>query len=333
MKIHSIHTVIFSSLVAIFLMPSLRQTLASKATPETDLPQNPQIYTVRELAGDPKLISHNGDDFRIYRYVTAQKAAVPSVHTADTYRFLVQGGLHGNEKLGSSFVLWLAQRVAAGESPLNQLQAMGASFDFLPYANPDGTHSHSRYNSRGVNLNRNFGILWGIAKENPGDNSFSEPETRAIRYLFKARQYTAAIDVHGYINWVVEPSEPAQVSLTGVSPHAAQIKTYTEWTASIRKEMKLLTGYQLKTAGGLGDGGAFEDWAFWSQGTMALCLELARDERFQTNYRRTFADITTEEKSQDADSFLKYEMFVFRMFDHAIKIKQAAKSPSELAAQ
>src|SRR5690606_19363421 len=112
------------------------------------------------------------------------------------YRFLVQGGLHGNEKLASAFVLWLAQRFAAGESLLNQLQVEGAAFDFLPYANPDGAHAHSRYNARGVNLNRNFGVLWGLTRENPGKDSFSEPETRAIRYLFQESRYTAAVDVH-----------------------------------------------------------------------------------------------------------------------------------------
>jgi hypothetical protein len=32
--------------------------------------------------------------------------------------------------------------------------------------------------------------------------------------------------------------------------------------------------YQIKTAGELGDGGAFEDWAFWGAGVPAFCLEM-----------------------------------------------------------
>jgi hypothetical protein len=228
------HKTVAATLLASLLVPSLAGYIAStplfnpsqlsaKLADSEAIGSGTEIHTVRELAGDPTLRSFGGDDFEVYRHA-AKASVAASAPAKERYRFLVQGGLHGNEKLASAFVLWLSQRLAKGESPLNKLQEQGASFDFLPYANPDGTHNHSRYNAKGVNLNRNFGVLWGIARENPGADRFSEPETRAIRYLFKARKYTAAVDVHGYINWLVAPSEPSQVRMTGLKPEPRQTR-------------------------------------------------------------------------------------------------------------
>jgi hypothetical protein len=336
---HNRHKSIAVLLTAFTLLPSLEnasnnfamQRFAARdlGTGSINQTVETQVHTVRELAGDASLKSRAGHDFKVYRYLPHQ---VPENAATESYRFLVQGGLHGNEKLGSSFVLWLARRYGNGESLLNKLQTQGAAFDFLPYANPDGTHAHSRYNASGVNLNRNFGILWGLARENPGVDSFSEPETKAIRFLFKERKYTAAVDVHGYINWIVAPSAPEQVKLNGIKVSTAKKSEYSAWIDALKNEIKLLPNYQLQTAGGLGDGGAFEDWAFWSQGTFAYCMELISEKRFQTSYRRSFANITVEEKNTEIDTFLRYETFVFRMFENAIKIKKSTPVKAELAA-
>lgn len=274
--------------------------------------------TVAAVAGDANLKSLEGKELEVFRLGAVDP----------TYRFLIQGGLHGNEKLASEFVTWLARRYARGESMLNLLPKDSVAIDFLPYANPDGTHGHSRYNGRGVNLNRNFGVLWGLSKENPGAEGFSEPETRAIRQLFEKRKYAAAIDVHGYINWVVAPSEPDQMQGEDPSVKVSKAKAnaYHKWIDGLKKEMALLPGYQLKTAGKLGDGGAFEDWAFWSQGTMAFCLEIESFQRHTKNYRRDFNDITKEPEGRSVDTFMRYEMFVYRMFQKAFEVKEEEAS-------
>ena len=86
---------------------------------------------------------------------------------------------------------------------LNQIENI--EIDFIAIANPDA-HGKSRLNSNSVNLNRNFGVLWGISKEPPGESAFSEAETKALRKLFNNRKYLSAMDVHGYVNWVVLPT-------------------------------------------------------------------------------------------------------------------------------
>ena len=249
------------------------------------------------------------------------------------HRLLIQGGLHGNEEQTTQFVLWLARRFARGDSPLNALaREQALAIDFLPRANPDGDQARSRANSHGVNLNRNFPVLWGLSRENPGPASFSEPETRAIRRLFQHRHYTAAVDVHGYVNWIVAPSEGAALEARGLPVNAAAKTAYAGWRQALSDAMRLLPGYQLRTGASLGDGGAFEDWAYWSQGAFAYCLEMETFQRFVPTYRPDFSafgangDGTTPAR---VDLFQRYERFIYVTFARAVALHGSAATLAE----
>ena len=251
-------------------------------------------------------------------------------------RFLIDGGLHGNELLGSEFVGWLAQRFAAGESTLNTLNGGRVEIDFVPYANPDGTILFTRYNGNHINLNRNFGVLWGVTKENPGKAAFSEVETRALHDLFEKRNYTGAVDVHGYINWVVIPTSPADKIKGKLSDDKLRLDQYEQWSKAVNREAKSqLPGYDVKTAGGLGDGGAFEDYAWWGAKVPAFCLELFDEKRFVANSIATqLVDLITPKEftgktpdSGRSDMFLVYERFIHNLFEEAIKIKHGDVVP------
>ncbi len=285
----------------------------------------PKVRAISKITNDASLRSAGGREFDVIEFGTQTKAPQPP------FRFLVQGGLHGNEEATSTFVLWLARRYARGESPLNTLPKDEVLFDFLPYANPDGHKEASRYNAHGVNLNRNFGVLWGITKENPGKASFSENETRAIRALFLEKKYTAAVDVHGYINWVVTPSSPESLAVRGIKTTAQQATAYRAWVNDVKEEMRMMPGYQLKTGALLGDGGAFEDWAFWTQGTFAYCLEMETFQRFVPSYRKNFNDLAKED-TMKIDLFKRYEMFIFRTFGKAIELKRQGQEPGSQVA-
>jgi hypothetical protein len=244
-------------------------------------------------------------------------------------RFLVQGGLHGNELLTSDFVAWLAQRFAKGTSPLNKINNGRVAIDFIPYANPDGTLLYARYNGNHINLNRNFGVLWGLTKENPGKSPFSEVESRAIKDLIQKRNYAGAVDVHGYINWIVLPSSPSDPVRGLPTKDEEKVKRYKQWSAAIHREVKKsLPGYEVKTAGGLGDGGAFEDYAWWGSGVPAFCLEAFSEQRFvATNIATQIVDLitpnifsSTKQTNGRNDMFLVYEMFIKNMFDEALRL-------------
>jgi hypothetical protein len=230
--------------------------------------------------------------------------------------FLIQGGLHGNETLTTHFVNWLMHRVRSGQSPLNRLPA-GSVIDFLPKANPDA-YGQSRYNANQVNLNRNFGVLWGLSTEPHGEKPFSEPETKALKDLMERRRYLAAVDVHGYTNWIVVPSPPELLSQR--THHLGRL--YHKWHKTVEQHAKLLPNYKVKQAGLLGDGGAFEDWAFWSNQTLSLCLEMMADQRFVPVEETTGA-------RKHIDSFHRYEKFIATMFHQALHLKTRRLASSD----
>ncbi|MEZ4743144.1 MAG: M14 family metallopeptidase [Bdellovibrionota bacterium] len=246
------------------------------------------------------------------------------------FRFLIQGGLHGDELLAQKFVKWLAERYQKGKSLLNHLPSDSVAIDYLLMANPDGKAQRIRENSEGVNLNRNFPVLWGHTSENPGSYSFSEPETQAIKALFENRKYTASVDVHGFINWVVSPSNPQLLSNNQETFSQTKILEYNLWTQALKKELNTLGAYELKTAGGLGDGGAFEDWAFWQQDSLAFCLELKNQRRWQTETTELKGRVI-KKGTKKIDSFLSYERYIFKMFKNAIEIKKSIAESHKFA--
>ncbi|WP_127129357.1 M14 family zinc carboxypeptidase [Pseudoflavitalea rhizosphaerae] len=116
---------------------------------------------------------------------------------------------------------------------------------FLPCVNPDGyvynetnspggggmwrknRRNNGAGNGRGVDINRNYGVDWGVNGANVsisndpddetyiGPSAWSEPETRALRELGQSRQFTIAIDHHAYGNYYVTPfGRPALHSFT-----------------------------------------------------------------------------------------------------------------------
>jgi murein peptide amidase A len=88
---------------------------------------------------------------------------------AGPHSTLIVGGIHGNEP---ATVHLVREFSPPGGNPVA----------LLPLANPDGFAHGSRYNVRGVDINRNAGFNWHAdSVEPPGSAPWSEPETRALQ--------------------------------------------------------------------------------------------------------------------------------------------------------
>lgn len=157
---------------------------------------------------------------------------------------------------------------------------------FLPCVNPDGLYYNenvpvsqgrgmwrknrrnngSNY-SRGVDINRNYGVDWGQSAPNasfstiPGDDTyigtapFSEPETQAIKAFSETRHFTIAIDHHAYGNYYVTPySYQAGHSFTPEDTHF-----YTYAPALMAKYNGYHAGNGMATVGYWAMGGS-RDW-------------------------------------------------------------------------
>jgi len=97
---------------------------------------------------------------------------------------LIFGGIHGDEPGSINLVREFAP-------PRSNPVAL------LPLANPDGFARASRYNARGVDINRNAGFNWRADSEEPsGDAPWSEPETRALQQFILSWRPAKIIALH-----------------------------------------------------------------------------------------------------------------------------------------
>ena len=219
---------------------------------------------------------------------------------------LINGGMHGNERLSPEFIVWLKKRINEGNSSLSKLK-FDFSIDFLPISNTQGYKNNNRYNSNGVNLNRNFPVLWGVSRENPGTAPGSEVETKLIMKLFNERKYDVAIDIHGYVDWIVGPTPPSLIELhTGKKVGNVKKNKYNSWVKSIKTNINFLPKYRFHSAGGLGDGGSFEDYAFWQMNVLTFCLEISESAKNPSTRNR---------------HFVTYEAFIKSMLQKAFVMK------------
>lgn len=148
--------------------------------PQPPAPQPPS-FSVETIG-----TSVNGAAIEAYRFGSGTK------------RYLVVGGIHGNEygvDVGSALV----SRLKSDPS----LVPSDTEIDVIPLANPDGRAADTRANARGVDLNRNFPSKNWSSKLAKGDrtklsggaSAGSEPETQAlIKYL--DRGFSGVLSLH-----------------------------------------------------------------------------------------------------------------------------------------
>ncbi len=103
---------------------------------------------------------------------------------------LLIGGIHGDEP---ATVVLLESFFPSAAWPA----LAGCPTIVLPLANPDGYRIGTRYNARGVDLNRNCGFNWHPeSKEPPGSAPWCEPESRALRDFILARRPAKIVSLH-----------------------------------------------------------------------------------------------------------------------------------------
>jgi protein MpaA len=111
----------------------------------------------------------------------------------------ILGGIHGDEVAGIALVRCLADHL--NHHP-NLLQ--GKTVLLMALANPDGKARHTRQNSRGVNLNRNFPAPNRVASSESGGWALSEPETRVLYQVIREYRPDRIVSVHqplGYVDY------------------------------------------------------------------------------------------------------------------------------------
>lgn len=103
---------------------------------------------------------------------------------------LLIGGTHGDESATVAILENFArERLDSG--------AVREPTAILCVHNPDGFAAGTRYNSRGVDLNRNFPHQWSAASEEPsGTAPLSEPESRALHAFIRDFRPSKIVSLH-----------------------------------------------------------------------------------------------------------------------------------------
>jgi protein MpaA len=110
---------------------------------------------------------------------------------------LVLGGIHGDEPVSSALVLRLAEHLEA-----HAADRSGRRVVVIPRANPDGLAAATRWNARGVDLNRNFAAGNFRPAARHGPEPLSEPETRALTAAIARHAPSCVVSVHGPLECV-----------------------------------------------------------------------------------------------------------------------------------
>lgn len=232
--------------------------------------------------------SVQGRELWCLRINPAEKGEAPSARPAA----LFMGNHHGREHLSNEVALAVAAHLLARKTEPEIRRYLDTLDIYVaPMTNPDGAeydiqtgkYRWHRKNTRvnadktlGVDLNRNYAVLWcsAGASHSPGADTycgpfaFSEPETLAIKAFVEARpNLKTLMSYHSYSSLILYP----WASRSGPVANARDRKVFE----TMAKAMAAATGYRAQPASELyvaaGDTG---DWAYETRGVFAFTTEL-----------------------------------------------------------
>lgn len=104
---------------------------------------------------------------------------------------LILASIHGSEPAGTPLVERFEAWLAA-----NPTEWAGLRIAIVPIANPDGYARGERFNTNGVDLNRNFPTGNRTDRKTHGDSPLSEPEAQALLRVVRSYNPTRVASLH-----------------------------------------------------------------------------------------------------------------------------------------
>ena len=106
------------------------------------------------------------------------------------------GNHHGNELMSVELPLLMAWHLVQNYSINPNIEELidNREIWIIPMVNPDGREIGTRYNANGVDLNRDYGYVWGGEGGSP--SPFSQPETQAIRNNALENNFVLSLSFH-----------------------------------------------------------------------------------------------------------------------------------------
>lgn len=200
----------------------------------------------------------------VYGYSTEHRPLTAFVLGSGPNTTFILGGMHGNELIPPPLVERLRDYLLAHPSEL-----AGCTVVLVPRVNPDGDRAHTRADSAGVDLNRNFPYHWASHRTgiglSPGSGPLSEPEAKALVALLDRYHPSKVVDIH-------QPLD----SLVGAGPAGR----------ALAMAMKPENHFRFTTSVGYPTPGSFGSYLNHVRHIACVTLELPReslDKAWETN--------------------------------------------------
>jgi len=110
---------------------------------------------------------------------------------------LIMATIHGNEAAGTPLVRSLSWYLRQRPEML-----AGRKVVLMAVANPDGMANGSRYNAKGIDLNRNFEARNRVNSKQTGLTALSEPEARTIKQVIQQYNPDRIVSIHQPLNCI-----------------------------------------------------------------------------------------------------------------------------------
>lgn len=145
-------------------------------------------------------ISHHG------RLILGLKISDNPQIDEDEPAIYFDGAIHGDEKIAWAVGFELIKYImnSYGFDPYINYLVANREIWIVPMLNPDGYVASSRYNGRSVDLNRNFGWMWGN-EAYCGTDVFSENEATAFYNLFVKQPFVIYTSYHAGTIYISNP--------------------------------------------------------------------------------------------------------------------------------
>ena len=141
-------------------------------------------------AAYPTLISHEVIGYSVEN----REILLFKISNTNGGQVLIDASIHGNEHATTEALYYVIEWLLTSQEPDAQNILDKNYILVIPIINVD-SYGSSRYNARGVDLNRNYETGWGIHNDYPrGSAPLSEPETQAVHNTF------LSYDVDWYLN-------------------------------------------------------------------------------------------------------------------------------------
>jgi carboxypeptidase T len=228
--------------------------------------------------------------------------------------FLVLGCHHAREWISVEVPLLYGRHLleSYASDPAVRGLVDGGETWIVPLVNPDGLEYSIHYfrywrknrransdGSFGVDLNRNYGAMWGYddvgSSPEPasavyrGAAPFSEPETDSVRRLFIGRDFRAVVSFHSYSQVILYP----WAYVDQPCPKEAEFSDLARTMAGLIAAVRGTVYAYGRSAGGIGytSNGETADWTFAVAGVPSFTVELPPEDADEGGFFNDEAEI------------------------------------------